>query len=93
MRTKHKHRTEPTLEELLNDLRNAQRMFREQLTQSGFQPNMVNPAKEIQQQIMKLYPDFYPKLRELEITQAIELLKAEGYKVLKRVETTQYEET
>lgn len=48
---------------------------------------------KIKQSIMRLYRDFYPKLKEIEIAQAIELLKAEGYKILKRVENVQYEET
>lgn len=82
-----------SLEELLEDLRNAQRKFREHLAQSGLNPHLENQAKEIYQRIVKLFPDFYPKLKEIEIAQAIELLKTEGYKILKRVETVEYEET
>ncbi len=87
------HSSSPTLDALLHDLRKAQRTFREQLAQSGLEPNKENPAKEIYQQIAKFYPDFYPKLKEIEINEAIELLKTEGYKVLKKVETVEYEET
>lgn len=82
----------PKLNELIDELRSAQRTFREQLAQSGLQSNTVNPAKDIQHRINELYPDFYPKLKEIEIAQAIELLKTEGYKVLKKVETVEYEE-
>ena len=81
------------LAELLENLKEAQRDFREKLALHGPRHAGENRAKEIRQSIMLLYPDFYPKLKDIEIAEAIEFLKTEGYKVLKRVEKIEYEET
>lgn len=82
----------PSLDDLLLSYRNAQRDFREKLASTAAPKPGENVAKQIRHQIMTLYPEFFPKLKEIEISQAMDLLKTEGYKILKRVETVEYEE-
>ena len=81
------------LEELLERYDQEKKLLRHRLTTVDSSAAAgENPAKAIYQEIRQLYPDYFPKLRQLEIQQAISLLESEGYKVLKRVENVTYEE-
>lgn len=79
-----------SLEALLDMRALAVRRFREQLAAAKPGQYPVNPAKEIDQEINRHYPDFYPKMKERDIEAAIELLKGEGYRIMRRSDKVEF---
>lgn len=79
-----------SLDSLLDMRALAYRRYREQMAQAQPGTYPANPVKEIDHEIRRLYPDFYPKMKERDIEVAISLLKGEGYRIMKRVDTVEF---